>query len=136
VLTVDNEPGMTKKAYTGFDYLRITGSEEASLYYFEHGIKNYESLLHTSPSETVCLSAVNRDGTALQYINQGDQSNTVCKAALEQNGCALIHVRNQTENLCRQAVSNDTDALACISDSHMADKIASEFNIQYGAPSM
>ncbi len=65
------------------------------------------------------LTAVQRDGYALQYVAESKQTEAVCLAAVQQNGDALRYVAEskQTEAVCLAAVQQDGHALQYVAES-------------------
>ena len=92
-------------------------------------IKNKSSFL----TEEICISAVQKNGLTLEYVDKQFQTEDVCTAAIkqhcgalqfvetqtpllcelaiEQYGCAIDYVKEQTPVLCMLAVQQDGDAL-------------------------
>lgn len=60
-------------------------------------------------TEEICLAAVKRDATALQFVE--NQTEKVCLAAIDTATFALRMVKNQTEKICSHAVKKNGLAL-------------------------
>lgn len=59
----------------------------------------------------ICMDEVMRDGMRLQHIEPENQTEEMCKIAVSKNGDALQYVANQTEELCKIAVLKDVKNL-------------------------
>ena len=60
-------------------------------------------------TEKICLAAVNKNGLALQYVQE--QTPKICLAAVNKNGLFLKYVQEQTPDICLAAVKNNGLAL-------------------------
>ena len=71
-------------------------------------VKQNGSVLQLVPDkfkQELALTAVTKDGLALQYVKQ--QTHDICMAAINQNARALRYVEDPTINLCLAAVKKE-----------------------------
>ena len=77
-------------------------------------------------TEEICKAAVKQNPYALVHVK--NQTEAICLEAVQQNGLVLEYVHDQTEEICKAAVKQNPDALRCIFDCEMREKL------YYGSP--
>ena len=61
------------------------------------------------------IDKVKQNGYALQYVKE--QTEEICKLAVSQSGYALKYVKEQTEEICKLAISQSGYALQYVDES-------------------
>jgi hypothetical protein len=96
--------------------IAVPALDKAIVFQVSEGIDVLAQLPLSHHTEAVRLSAVQKDGWALQYIPADQQSEVVRLAAVHKNGRAIefIPAANLSEEVCLAAVQRNSLALKCI----------------------